>query len=246
MRSYPPLFHAPRRRGLQGATALDTQSLYTALVFVHILLFVAWLGGDIGVFILGQHFRKRHTYALETRLHFLKLLVLNDMAPRTAWALMVPVSLTMTALGGWAAMPGWIIAVSWAVGLVWVALVWWIYAAGRSARARFLKRIQFALAVILCAFYAGLAAAGFSGLWEAPFWLALKALLFALIFAAAIMIDVAYKPVGPRLARLIEEGSSDETEKPLLAAMNVTRRWVLALYALLLLVGAVGTFKPVF
>lgn len=220
--------------------------LYTALVFVHILLFVAWLGGDIGVFILGQHFRKRHAYPLETRLQFLKLLVLNDMAPRTAWALMVPVSLSMTVIGGWAELPGSLIGISWAIGLIWLSLVWWIYFEGQSPRAAPLKRIQFWLTVVLCVFYAGLAAAGLSGLWAAPYWLALKAGLFAAIFACAIMIDVAYKPVAPLLARLIAEGSSEATEKPLLAAMNVTRRWVLALYGLLLLIGAVGTFKPAF
>lgn len=224
---------------------MDVSTLYTALVFLHILLFVAWLGGDIGVFILGQNFRRRDAYSLETRLHFLRLLVLNDMAPRTAWALMVPVSLSLTALGGWAAMAGWVVAASWAVGLIWLALVWWSWAEGQSPRAAVLKRIQFWGSVALCVFYAGLALAGFAGAWSAPFWLALKAGLFALIFACAIMIDVAYKPVGPLLARLIEHGSCDETERPLLAAMNVTRRWVLALYALLLAIGAAGTFKPV-
>ncbi|MGJ3232462.1 MAG: hypothetical protein ACFE0P_11750 [Oceanicaulis sp.] len=222
------------------------ETLYTGLVFVHILLFVAWLGGDIGVFILGQHFRKRHAYTLETRLHLLKLLVLNDMAPRTAWALMVPVSLSMTALGGWAGMPGWLVALSWMIGLIWLALVWWTHAEGQGPRAPALKRVQFQLTIGLCVFYAGLAASGFAGLWDAPFWLSLKAGLFAAIFACAIQIDVAYKPVGPLLARLIEHGSSDETEIPLLKAMNGTRRWVLLLYVLLLVVGAVGTFKPVF
>jgi hypothetical protein len=223
---------------------MDSQTLYTGLLFLHILLFVAWLGGDIGVFILGQHFRKRDAYSLETRLQLLKLLVLNDMAPRTAWALMVPVSITMVSAGGWAAMPVWIVGLSWALGLIWLALVWWTWAEGQSARAPGLKRIQFWLTVALCLFYAGLALAGAVELWAAPFWLWLKAGLFALIFAAAIMIDVAYKPVGKLLARLIAEGSSDATELPLLKAMNFTRIWVLGLYALLLVIGAVGTFKP--
>jgi hypothetical protein len=167
------------------------------------------------------------------------------MAPRTAWALMVPVSLSMVAAGGWGVMPAWIIAASWAIGLVWLALVWWTYFEGQSPRAAGLKRVQFALTLGLCVFYAGLALAGGAGVWTAPFWLWLKAGLFAAIFACAIMIDVAYKPVAPLLARLISEGSSDETEIPLLAAMNVTRRWVIALYALLFAIGAAGTFKPV-
>ena len=43
-------------------------SYYQMLVFMHILLFVLWLGADVGVFMLGQHFRKRETYDLPQRL----------------------------------------------------------------------------------------------------------------------------------------------------------------------------------
>ena len=42
-----------------------TELLYPTLVFVHLLLFVLWLGADVGVFLLGQHFRKRNNYGLE-------------------------------------------------------------------------------------------------------------------------------------------------------------------------------------
>ncbi len=223
---------------------MDLQTLYTALVYLHILLFVAWLGGDIGVFVLGQNFRKREAYALDTRLVLLKLLVLVDMAPRTAWALMVPVSISMTVAGGWAALPGWLVAASWIVGLGWLALTWAAHLAGQTPRAKALRRAEFYLTVTLAIAYAALAGAGVSGLIAMPDWLALKAGLFAAIFAFAIMIDVANRPVGPRLQRLIAEGSKPETEDPLLAAMNRVRVWVLGLYLLLVAVGAVGTFKP--
>jgi hypothetical protein len=66
---------------------MDWATLATStMVYVHVLLFVAWLGGDIGVFVLGQHFRKRHDYSLDQRLALLKLLVIVDLAPRAAWA----------------------------------------------------------------------------------------------------------------------------------------------------------------
>lgn len=220
---------------------------YLVFVFIHILLFVAWLGGDIGVFILGQHFRKRE-YSLETRLTLLRLLVLNDMAPRTAWALMVPVTITMLVLGGWAALPLWLVALSWIVGGVWLALVWGAYLNDQTPLAARLRKIEFWLKCALTLGYMALGLAGMAGI-EAlalPGWLAAKAVLFAVIFAAAIMIDVAYKPVGPLLMRLIEEGSSDATEAPLLKAMNRTRIWVLMLYALLVITAALGTLKPGF
>jgi len=223
---------------------MDGQLVYTALMYVHILLFAAWLGGDIGVFALGQNFRKRHAYSLETRLVLLKLLVLVDMAPRTAWALMVPVSISMLVAGGWADLPGWLVWGSWIIGSGWLALTWAAFLAGQTPRAKMLRRAEFYLTLALAAGYAALTAAGFAGLIAMPGWLALKAGLFALIFAFAILIDVANRPVGPKLQRLIQEGSSPQTEDPLLAAMNRVRVWVLGLYVLLVAVGAVGAFKP--
>lgn len=219
--------------------------VYSIFVFIHILLFVAWLGGDIGVFILGQHFRKRE-YPLETRFTLLKLLVLNDMAPRTAWALMVPVSVTMVILGGWAALPVWLVGLSWLIGAVWIALVWGAYLNDQTPLAQRLRRIEFWLKIALTGGYAALAVAPMVGWLSMPGWLTAKAGLFALVFGFAIMIDVAFKTATPHLQRLVAEGSSDEVEIPLRRAMDNTRIWVLILYALLVITAAIGTIKPVF
>jgi hypothetical protein len=69
-------------------------------------------------------------------------------------------------------------------------------------------------------------------------------MLFGLIFAAAIMIDVSFKPVGPLLGKLLSEGSSDATELPLLRVMNNTRYWVWCVYALLVVTSWLGVVKP--
>jgi len=69
-------------------------------------------------------------------------------------------------------------------------------------------------------------------------------LLFGLIFVAAIMIDVAFKPVGPQLTRLLKEGSSDATEVPLRATMDRTRVWVMMVYLLLVATSYLGVVKP--
>jgi hypothetical protein len=222
-----------------------TTIAYPTMVYVHLLLFVAWLGGDIGVFVLGQHFRKRHDYSLDQRLALLKLLVIIDLAPRAAWALMVPVSLTLSALGGWWAVPAWLVALSWLIGAGWLWLVFDAHAHDMTPRAARNRQWEGWLRWVLAAAYLALGAVSLAqGAPIAEPWLAWKALLFGLIFVAAIMIDVAFKPVGAQLGRLLTEGSNDETEVPLLATMNRTRRWVWCVYLLLLITSWLGTVKP--
>lgn len=221
-------------------------SAYPILVYVHLLLFVLWLGADVGVFVLGQHFRRRAAYTLDQRLALLKLLVEVDMVPRTAWALMVPVSLSVATAGGWAELPGWMLAAAWAIAGVWLFLVWDSHLHDQTPRAARNRRIEFWLKVALTVFYLALGIVSLANDGPlAPDWLAWKAVLFGLIFAAAIMIDVAFKPVGPLLGRLLSEGSSDATELPLLRTMNRTRLWVWCVYLLLVATSYLGNVKPI-
>ena len=218
---------------------------YQLLVFLHLLLFVLWLGADVGVFVLGQHFRKRSAYSLDQRLVLLKLLVTVDLVPRAAWALMVPSSLSVLAAGGWWDVPWWLLAAAFAVALIWLFLVFDAHAHDQTPRAARNRRIEGWGRWLLAAFYLWLG--GQSLITGAPLaadWLATKALLFGLIFVAAIMIDVTFKPVGKQLGAVLAEGSSDATELPLLTTMNRTRIWVWAVYALLLVTAFLGNVKP--
>jgi hypothetical protein len=218
---------------------------YPSLVYVHLLLFVLWLGADVGVFLLGQHFRKRHDYSLDQRLALLKLLVLVDMTPRSAWALMVPVSLSVLKMGGWWDLPFALLTAAWVIGGVWLWLVWDAHAHDQTPRAARDRRYENALKYALTAFYLWLGAQSLlTGAPLAPGWLAWKALLFGAIFVAAIGIDVSFKPVGPQLMRLLAEGSSDATEVPLRRTMDRTRTWVMAIYILLVVTSWLGAVKP--
>lgn len=218
---------------------------YPTLVYFHLLLFVFWLGGDVGVFLAGQSFRRRHVYTLEQRVALLKLLVLIDLAPRVAWALMVPVSLAVVSLGGFWKVPGAVLAGAWVAGLVWIWLVLDAHFHDMTPRAARNRRIEFWLKNAITVGYLWLGVQSLlTGEPLVPKWLAAKALLFGLIFAAAIMIDVSYKPVGPQLGRLLKEGSSDATEVPLRATMDRTRVWVLIVYGLLLVTSYLGAVKP--
>ncbi|QIQ87194.1 hypothetical protein [Erythrobacter sp.] len=218
---------------------------YPVLVYVHLLLFVLWLGADVGVFVLGQHFRKREKWSLDQRIALLTLLVEIDMVPRSAWALMVPLSLSVVDTGGWWDVPTWLLVGAWLVGLFWLALVWDSHFHDQTPRAARNRRIEGWLRWLIGGFYLWL---GGQSLWlDAPLgpdWLAWKALMFGLIFVAAIMIDVTFKPVGAQLAAVLQEGSSDATEIPLRRTMDRTRIWVWTVYLLLLVTAFLGNVKP--
>lgn len=218
---------------------------YPILVYVHLLLFVLWLGADVGVFVLGQHFRRRESYTLDQRIALLKLLVEVDMVPRSAWALMVPLSLSVLAMGGWWAVPALLLWGAWAIGLGWLWLVWDSHRHDMTPRAARNRRIEGWLRWLIGGFYLALGAHSLMlGAPLAPTWLALKALMFGLIFVAAIMIDVTFKPVGGQLAAVLQQGSSDATEIPLRRTMDATRVWVWAVYLLLLVTAFLGNVKP--
>lgn len=223
---------------------IDQSVIYQNLVYLHILLFVFWLGTDLGVFILGQNFRNR-AYSLPERLAILKLLVITDMGPRTAWCLMVPVTVSMASTGGYWPMPVWAVGLAWAIGLVWLWLVWDAHTHDQTPRAARNRRIEDLLKYALAAFYVWLGLASLvTGGPLAELWLAWKALLFGGIFAAAIMIDIAFKPVGQKLMALVQQGSSDTTEIPLRRAMDRTRLWVFIVYGLLFVTAYLGNVKP--
>ncbi len=222
------------------------EALYPTLVWFHVLLLVFWLGADLGVFLLGQHFRKRETYTVDQRLALLKLLVITDMGPRTAWALMVPSSLLLLKLGPWwPTMPMWLLQAGIVIGLFWLGLVWFAHANDQTPKARTARAIENPLKFLIMGFYLTLGAVSLLNGAPLAGFVAWKALLFGLIFAAAIMIDIMFKPVGAQLMALISEGSSDATEIPLRRTMDRTRLWVQLTYVLLFATSWLGVTQGV-
>jgi hypothetical protein len=217
---------------------------YDLLVYAHVLAFVFWLGGDLGVAILGSAFRDR-TKPLATRLEILRLLATVDLGPRTAWVAMVPLSITLVSVGGYWAVPLWLVVGSWVIGAIWMALTWTIHVRDPSPQTDILKTFEFWLKIAITLGFGVLGVSAIMGYGplEAN-WLGWKALTFAAIFVVATMIDVAGRPVGPLLMKLINEGSSDATEVPLRRAMDTARLWVWATYVLLFVIGYLGSVKP--
>ena len=74
-------------------------------------------------------------------------------------------------------------------------------------------------------------------------WFGAKILLFALIFAMGIGIDFAFRPIVPAFLRLATEGSQPDIEAAIGAAVDGAIRYVLGLYALLIVIAFLGVTK---
>jgi hypothetical protein len=61
-----------------------------------------------------------------------------------------------------------------------------------------------------------------------------------------IGIDIAFRPIGPAFMRLATEGSQPDIEHSISTAVDGAIRYVLGLYALLVVIAFIGITKLVF
>ena len=211
-------------------------------LFVHLLLFVYWLGADLGVLVLAKKVKDR-ALPFEQRALLIQMAVLIDALPRLSMAFMFPVGLELAASIGALTVPLWLRGLVWALGVAWAIL---IVQMGRAegGHAPRLAAIQTTGLLIAAALLVALG--GWSLFTAGPIpdgWLAVKVLLFGVIAAFAVGIDWAFKPLGPALGRLAQEGSTDEIETAISASIDATVRWVYLLYATLIVNAFLGVTK---
>lgn len=212
-------------------------------VFIHVMLLVYWLGGDLGVFVLARA-AKRPDLSFAERAFALKMAVTIDLIPRLCFTVMFPVGLHVAASGGWLEVPVWAFIVSWAVAAGWIAL---LLAIGRNEGkplGETLNRLHLAFQAVMLVVIGGLGVQALLGNGPLPGgWFGAKILLFALVFAMGIGIDFAFRPIGPAFLRLATEGSKPDIEAAIGGAVDGAIRYVLGLYALLAVIAFLGITK---
>jgi len=212
--------------------------------FVHILLFVYWLGADLGVFVAAQA-AKRGTLTYPQRSIALQLALKVDIAPRLSFALMFACGLELAAAKGFVEPAGWQRALAWAASVAWVTFVIGMVRFEGRPFAAFCRHANEWLHFILLLVFGALGLSSVAG--HGPFpadWLGWKVLLFALIFPCGIMIDRRFAPVAPAFAQLAATGSTPQLERTITKAIDEAVHWVLALYALVIVIAFLGTARP--
>jgi len=218
--------------------------LHGHIVFLHILLFVFWLGADVGVFILGK-MAQSPAHTVEQRLLLLQGAMIIDIFPRVSFALVVPSGLHLAASLGALALPAGALAAAWAFGLTWAAIVLAGRMQAESKAAPLLHGLDQGVQAIVLVGFLGLG--GLSLATGAPIadgWLAAKALILGVIAAFSMLLERAFKPATAAFMALAAEGSSPDLEKSLRGAMDTTYIWVLSIYGGVLIAAYLGVLQP--
>lgn len=220
-------------------------SIYQLLLFAHLLLFVYWLGSDIGVFY-GVRFVLNPNLSIETRKTVMALIHWIDALPRICLVMMVPVGLSLAMLSNLLVIDEtWrvpAIALMWVVSVAWLLIVLRIYKGAKGI----ITHIDYAIRITVMA---GFLIGGISSLLgHGPFargadFLAVKAMLFSGIIACGLMLRVLGKPFGTALGEILNGKTTPAIEAELQRTMFYSRIVVLVLWLLVIVTAYIGLVK---
>lgn len=215
---------------------------YPLFVFLHVLLFVFWLGTDVGVFLAAK-ISEKPALSVETRSTVLGLGMVLDRLPRSALALIVPSGLQLATMSGQLALPGGALPLMWALALIWLAVLWAGFLNPQTPTEQKAMLFNFAmnavLAILVLAAGVWLLAAG-----NVAGWIAIKILIVGLIFVCGVFLDVLFKPAVEAFVGITTSGASDELNAAYSKAIGPVYLIVLAIYALVLAAAWLGIAKP--
>ena len=213
---------------------------YDLLSFVHILLFVYWLGGDLGVFYTANYVA-RPDLAKPERLRFLELLMKVDMYPRMALIAMLPVGFHLAATIGAVRLASVELALLWLAAALWFALMWAVHLKAGPA---WLKPLDLAVRWAVLATLFALGAAGLIVDWPTDrAWLALKFLLFAAVIALGLTLRRAVVVWVQGFGQL--DADPETGNRLIVDGRRRAAKLALTLWACLILMAFLGVVKPV-
>lgn len=215
---------------------------YALAVFLHVLLFVFWLGTDVGVFLAAK-ISERAELSVETRSTVLGLGMVLDRLPRSALALIIPSGMQLAVMSGQLALPAWALWAAWLVALVWLAILWAGFLNPQTATEQRAMLFNFGMNAVLAL---AVLAAGIFLLTasDTAGWLALKVLIVGLIFVCGVVLDVMFKPAVEAFVAITTEGASEALNDKYSKAIGPVYLAVLAIYALVLAAAWLGIAKP--
>lgn len=217
---------------------------YPLWQYAHILLFVYWLGADLGV-AMASRYVARADLALEERLRFLELLLRIDLAPRIALVLMIPVGFTLATTLGLAPFAVAALPVIWVGSLAWLALAIYLSQHTRDPRAAPWIRVDQALRIAVIVVFAGIGLATLaSGRPLGTAWLAGKFVLYAGVVLLGLLLRVVIRDWVVGLGELRVPATRDAGNARIHAAHRRAQRLAHLLWIFVAAIAFLGVVKP--
>jgi hypothetical protein len=218
--------------------------VHELVLYAHLLLFVFWLGADLGVFLSARAVVAPGRTPAD-RLNAAWMMSAIDVAPRVAASLMLTVGGVLTEFVG-ISHPAWQMAGILLLGPVWLGLVlagWLRRGTGFGAA---VDRAETALrALMIPAVLVSVAWSWFTGRLDDAPYVAGKLLLFAALMGLGLWMRLRFAPFrrGLELLATGREISAAE-EGAMAASVRSARSLVLAAWLVLMAAAWLGISRP--
>ncbi len=218
---------------------------YEIWKFLHICMFVFWLGTDVGVMLCSKKSTDPNL-GVEARFQMLEMALKIELLPRVMWVMALPFGVQLSKTLGYIDPSSITLTMMWLFTLAWLVInVGGAANLNKPWGQQFSKINRF----ILVALGVGLIIVAVSsylgfGPYEANS-VALKVGLYGLVNLTILGIEIAFFPLGLAYERLATEGSSPEIESSISGGMGLTLRWVHATYILIFITAFIGATKIV-
>jgi hypothetical protein len=212
-------------------------------LIVHLLLFVYWLGGDVGVFY-SSRFVVDSGRSREARLTAAKIMLDLDLIPRICMSLMLTVGAILNEFHG-IAHPAWQMAALLALGPFWLAMVLYLHFRAGTVVALRVQRFDFwfrwfMIAAILASAANSLATGRLAG----DPWITAKLLIFAFLIFCGLMIRIRMPPFIEGFRALAADRTTADGDARMRASLARMRPWVLAIWVGVFASAVLGVLQP--
>ena len=216
---------------------------YEIWKFLHICMFVFWLGTDMGVMLCSKKSTDSNL-GVEARFQMLEMALKIEILPRIMWVMALPLGVHLSKSLGYIDPSFLTLTMMWAFTLMWLVIN---VGGATNLDKPWGQQLSKINRIVVASLGAGLiivAATSFMGYGPyEPNSIALKVGLYGLINLTILGIEIAFFPLGMAFERLATEGSSPELESSITGGMNTTLKWVHATYIMIFIVAFIGVTK---
>ena len=216
---------------------------YEIWKFLHICMFVFWLGTDMGVMLCSKKSTDPNL-GVEARFQMLEMALKIEILPRVMWVMALPLGVHLSKSLGYIEPSVLTLTLMWVFVLMWLVINVGGATNLEKPWGQQLSKINRFVVASLGLGLIIVAASSFMGYGPyEPNSIALKVGLYGLINLTILGIEIAFFPLGMAFERLATEGSSPELESSITNGMKTTLLWVHATYIMIFIVAFIGVTK---
>jgi len=229
-------------QALDSGVADDTFA-YRLTLFLHQILFVFWLGPDIGVYMWSTKATNTELSPAQ-RISAGRMMQAIELLPRACMSLMLTVGGILTEMMG-IQHPWWQMAGIVLLGPVWLTLTILVYMRSGTERGAQLVRLDelFRWAVIASVVLSVVYSVVTERLADVP-WVTAKLMIFAAVVYFGLMMRKRLAPFALALDELESAGPTTETDRAMSASVSRARTFMFAAWIALAVAAGLGMVQP--